>query len=235
MIDLNEVLTQIEADRLWRESELRRLERPIVFEMNIDHSIKIMETKPLILFLYAHFEGHAKLIFSIYADTLNGFNLKCKNIAFPLIASSLNSEFSALKNPEKKHHLFPDSYEPEFKELGRRIEFFQNIESILNQNLKLDVYKIVDTESNLKPKVLKKILFRLGFDPLEINDREYDDLQKLLKWRNNIAHGAQREGFTYNEYAKIKESIFSMLDRIKSVIIDYLDNRKYLRHSLIDI
>ena len=163
-VNLDSVLAEIERDLAWREDELRHFENRISSELNIGESEKTIETKPLVLFLYAHFEGHAKLMLTVYVNALNNCQLDCKKVAFPLIASNLHSEFGALKNPDKKNSFFPKEYEPMFKELGRRVEFFENLEQILTTSLKLNVDNIVDTESNLKPDVLKKIFFRFCYN-----------------------------------------------------------------------
>lgn len=229
MIDLNSVLTEIEEDLAWREDELRYFENRISSDLNIGEQEKTIETKPLILFLYAHFEGHAKLMFTVYVNALNNCNLNCRNVAFPLIASNLHSEFGALKNSSKKHHLFPKEYEPGFKELGRRVEFFEHLDEILTKSLELDVDNIVDTESNLKPEVLKKIFFRLGFNLENIDDRDFVKVQKLLHLRNNLAHGSRHEGISYNEYTDIKAITWKILREIKNLVVDYLSNNKFYR------
>ena len=229
MINLNEVLTEIEEDLAWREDELRHFENRISSDANIDIQKKTIETKPLVLFLYAHFEGHAKLMFTVYVNALNNCNISCKNVSFPLIASSLHSEFGALKNPDKKNPFFPKEYEPMFKELGRRVEFFENLEQILTTSLKLNVDNIVDTESNLKPDVLKKIFFRLGFDTENIDDRDFGKINRLLQLRNNFAHGSYFEGISYNEYEEIKTIVWKVLREIKNLVIDYISNNKFHR------
>lgn len=235
MIDLNSVLSEIEADLAWREAELRYFENPLSLDIDIDAEEKILETKPLILFLYAHFEGHAKLMLTVYVKTLNNCQLECKNLTFPLIASSLHSEFGALKNASKTHPLFPKTYEPNLKELGRRVEFFENLNEILSQKLELNIDNIVDTESNLKPIVLKKIFFRLGFDLTRIDDNDFSKIQRLLKLRNGIAHGSQMDGISFNEYKQIKDIIWKILREIKNLIIDYLSNEKFCRPNSLSL
>jgi|TARA_R110002020_G_scaffold115060_1_gene264684 hypothetical protein len=233
MTNVNEVLAEIEEDLAWREEELRYFENRISSDGNTDLEDRTIETKPLVLFLYAHFEGHAKLMFTVYVNALNSFNLNCKDVVFPLIASSLHSEFGALKNPDKKNPLFPKEHEPIFKELGRRVEFFENLEQILTTSLKLKVDNIVDTESNLKPDVLKKIFFRLGFDIVNIDDRDFSKINRLLQLRNNFAHGSRFEGISYNEYIEIKDIIWKVLREIKNLVIDYISNEKFQRqHNL---
>ena len=234
-VDLDSVLAEIEIDLAWREDELRHFENRISSELDISELEKTIETKPLVLFLYAHFEGHAKLMLTVYVNALNNCQLDCKKVVFPLIASNLHSEFGALKNPDKKHPLFPNEYEPGFKELGRRIEFFEHLDDILTKSLELDVDNIVDTESNLKPDVLKKIFFRLGFQVERINDNEFGKIHRLLQLRNNFAHGSRLEGISYREFEEIKDIIWIVLRKIKDLVIDYLSNSKFYRDNNISL
>lgn len=225
MVDLNSVLAEFEQDLSWREQELVFFENDLNATGN--ETIQKIKTKPLILLLYAHFEGHAKLMLLKYANEINALNLDCSKSVPNLVASSLDHIFGALKNPDKTHPLFKKEYDPDFKELCRRTEFIEVLNQVMDTKVSLKVDKIVDVESNLKPPVLKKIFFRLGFQHECISDKDLGNLDKLLAFRNNIAHGNKKEGMPISEYQLIRTSIFSLLSLIKSQVIHYLSNKKY--------
>lgn len=225
LINLDETLSEFEQDLSWRETELRFFENDL--NKTQDESLQMIKTKPLILLLYSHFEGHAKLMLTKCANQINSLDLDCSKTIPNLVASSLDSTFGALKNPDKKHPLFNKEYDPDFKELCRRTEFIEVIQNIMLTKVKLKVDKIVDVESNLKPPVLKKIFFRLGFDHTCISESDLSNLNKLLEFRNNIAHGSKKNGWTYAEYLEIKNSIQTLLKLIKNQIIGYLSLNKY--------
>ncbi|MBJ9957031.1 MAE_28990/MAE_18760 family HEPN-like nuclease [Acinetobacter courvalinii] len=226
MINLNETLSEFEQDLAWRETELRFFENDL--NKTMDKDLQKIKSKPLILLLYSHFEGHSKLMFTKCTNLINTLDLDCSKTIPNLVASSLDSTFGALKNPDKKHPLFTKEYDPDFKELCRRTEFIEVIQNIMATKVKLKVDKVVDVESNLKPLVLKKIFFRLGFDHTCIADNDLNNLTKLLEFRNNIAHGSRKSGWSSEEYIEIKNSIQILLKLIKQQIIGYLSSNKYL-------
>ncbi|MBJ9902070.1 MAE_28990/MAE_18760 family HEPN-like nuclease [Acinetobacter bereziniae] len=225
MIDLNSVLAEIEQDLSWRQDELAFFENDLTSTIKESH--QKLKTRPLILLLYAHFEGHAKLMLLKYANEINKLDLDCSRSIPNLVASTLDPIFGALKNPDKSHPLFKKEYDPDFKELCRRIEFLEVLNQIMTTKISLNVDKIVDVESNLKPPVLKKIFYRLGIQHDCISDSDLGNLAKLLGYRNNIAHGGKKDGMLIAEYYNIKTSISDLLYLIKAQIISHLSQKKY--------
>lgn len=225
MVDLNSVLAEIEQDLSWRQDELAFFENDLTATTNESH--QKLKTKPLILLLYAHFEGHAKLMLLKYASEINNLNLDCSGTVPNLVASTLDPIFGALKNPDKAHPIFKKEYDPDFKELCRRTEFLEVLNQIMTTKISLKVDKIVDVESNLKPPVLKKIFYRLGIQHDCISDRDLGNLATLLGYRNNIAHGSKKDGMPIVDYYKIKTSISSLLNLIKAQVISHLSQKKY--------
>jgi len=90
--------------------------------------------------------------------------------------------------------------------------------------------EVVDTESNLKPVVLRKILFRLGFQHNCFKKNE-GMISHLLERRNNVAHGAQKEGLSKEDYEEIEKATLEIMRQLKSLIVDALLNKSYLKKS----
>jgi RiboL-PSP-HEPN len=88
--------------------------------------------------------------------------------------------------------------------------------------------KLVDTESNLKPVVLQKILYRLGFphDQLKNIDGE---INQLLEYRNKIAHGESTSGISLGKYDDLRTASFKIMDEVKRLVFEALKERYYLR------
>ena len=97
-------------------------------------------------------------------------------------------------------------------------------------NVQLDTEKLSDTESNLKPSILRKILFRLGFDP-SLADDWSNDVDLLIGRRNNIAHGAERSGVSHKIYHEFKEVVIAVMNAITQAIFQSAANREYARQS----
>ncbi len=90
--------------------------------------------------------------------------------------------------------------------------------------------KYIDMESNLKPIVLRKNLFRLAL-PFNMFD-DYDGvLNRLLSQRNNIAHGALVAGIDKLDYQEIRSAVMKVIDELNKKIIEAILNRSYLRKS----
>ena len=88
--------------------------------------------------------------------------------------------------------------------------------------------EISDTQSNLKPEVLYKILFQLGFS-LDFFKDYQGEIQKLLNYRNNIAHGGHQEAIEKFPYDEIKSSIILIIEAIRELIRDSLYENRYLQ------
>lgn len=228
---LDTLLSQIEEDQMWREEELRFFENQLA---NIGNNLDEQKffSKALILLLYSVFEGHVKFIFECYVKEINNQNLLCRDVITELTASNLNKIFEEFKNTQripKNHPIFKKEHSKGFVELGRRIEFLDNLDQIMSSRICLDVSKIVDTESNLTKDVLLRILFRIGFDN-NILDEHIHAIGKLLEFRNAIAHGSRKNGWSYDEYIGIKKSIFDLIFLIRHSVITNFSERKFLRN-----
>lgn len=229
---LSDILTDIETDRVWRDEELNFFENQLSNQN--DSTNKKMLSKALILLLYSFFEGHVKFIFTSYIGAINRLNLNCSDVITPLVASNLYEIFGEFKsgNSNPKHKIFKHEHPKGFVELGKRIEFLENLENIMSQPIGLNIDKIVDTESNLSKKVLSKILFRIGFDISDFDEKQLGHIEKLLEYRNAIAHGSRKQGWTYSEYMEIKTSIFSVIQIIRTNVISYFSDEKFKKRLL---
>ena len=228
---LDTLLSQIEEDKMWREEELRFFENQLANIRDNSDKQKFF-SKALILLLYSIFEGHVKFIFECYVREINNQRLNCKDVITELTASNLNRIFEEFKNTQripKNHPIFKKEHSKGFVELGRRIEFLDNLDQIMSSPIYLDVSKIVDTESNLTKDVLLRILFRIGFDN-NILDTHIQAINKLLEFCNAIAHGSRKNGWSYDEYIDIKTNIFDLISLIRHSVITNFSGKKFLRN-----
>jgi hypothetical protein len=88
----------------------------------------------------------------------------------------------------------------------------------------------VDTESNLKPIVLRKNLYRLGFPHDGLESLE-GSISRLLNIRNEIAHGANNRGVNNKEYESLRKAAFYVMDTVKRYVMNALTSKEYLRAS----
>ena len=183
----------------------------------------------LVLILYAHFEGFCKFSLLSYVDAINQEEISCFKASPPIVAASLHEILKGLKNPESKSDLFRHAA-PDDRKLhsyARDLEFIEHAREIMRSVMRIPD-STVDTESNLKPVVLKKNLFRLGLEIDTLNDHE-GTIGKLLGLRNNIAHGASKNGIALEEYEKLRDSAFKVMSAVLHVVYDAFIGKAYIR------
>lgn len=162
-------IDEILADIDWRVSQLATLKSiPIRYSFSPEH--KELQIKYTIPAIYAIWEGFVKSSFIIYSNHLNTLAIGRTEIAMPLLTHQLDSECD-FNNP--------------------RINFDSKQKMVaLLDSLLTDIVTIkpsVPTESNVNFKVLNKILERFCID--KVSDDYERKLNKLLLFRNKIAHG----------------------------------------------
>jgi len=189
---------QLEAEREWREQEIRFLENTQRTIENEDDKKRIRRS--ILCLVYAHIEGFVQFSFSLYIDEINKKNLKCSQVKPVIAAATLHKEFLALHNKDKKSKIFNRSLpdDSHLHKLARQVEFVENIASINDHQVIIpDSY--VNTENNVGQQVLEKLLFQVGLEYEDLKDI-YSPLNRLLNMRNDISHGKRRAGIDDKEY-----------------------------------
>lgn len=225
MKDYDSITAELEAEWNWRITELKKLSNTY---NNIEDSNKFVIRKAQILLLYSHFEGFSKFAFLYYIEEINSNDLQIKHLNLTLRAASMHEVFKEYGNINKKGRYFCNNLpeDPKLKQYSRRCEFVDKFYNFLDEIARIPD-TIVDTESNLKPEVLNKILFQLGL-PIDRFKDFKGDIHKLLQYRNKIAHGSSTDGINSFPYDDILNSIIVIIDQIKTLIRDSLCNNKYL-------
>jgi hypothetical protein len=226
-MNLPELWAEIEDEQNWRQGEIRFLHNHLASITDIEEQDRFRRI--LILMLYAHFEGFCKFTFTLYLNAVNQERITCGEANYAIAAVSLNDLFFALRDPLRKCPEFrrdlPDDtalhrFARDREFLEQSVEFEKRIVAISE--------KVVDIESNLKPVVLRKILYRLGFRHDQFVSIE-GDIHFLLKHRNSIAHGESRDGVPLDRYNRIKDAAYKLMDEIKREVMSALQDKLYLR------
>jgi hypothetical protein len=226
-IDLADLRSEMESEREWREREMRQL-RNHVAAIASDDSRRVAR-KALVVMLYAHFEGTCKALLSMYVNRLNGLGLTVGTVQAAIGAASISDVMYALREPNRKcpefAKLLPD--DSTLHRFARDREFLEVAWKVAQRPVRIDVDDVVDTESNLKPVVLRKILYRMGLDPDTAKPWE-PAIHMLLNRRNDIAHGTAREGLEEVEYFKLEQAVTLVIDGVVATISDAVIRKKYL-------
>ena len=228
-MNLLDIYTQLEEELTWRFNEIRFL-RNQLSQFNNENE-KMIYRKSLIVMLYSHFEGFSKTAFLIYVNLINQEEIPRLNTNEFITTASLLEVFKAYDNTDKKCKIFKNALPDDTKlhQFARQVDLVMELNNLWREKVKIPE-SIVDVESNLKPVVLRKILFRLGF-PHNSFDAYEGMINRLLNLRNSIAHGAVKNGLDSKEYEDIESTTLTIMNELKKVIINALENRLYLNSS----
>lgn len=226
-MNLIDIRSQIEEEITWRSEEIRFLKNQLA-SVSSERKKKIYR-KSLLMMLYSHYEGFCKITFQIYIHQINNEKITRKEANDYIATASLSEVFQYYENQDLKNQFFKSKLPNDEKlhRYSRQVDFIKAVEDLWNQDLIIPE-EIVDTESNLKPVVLKKILFRLGFEYENVLEFE-GEVHRLLNFRNNIAHGSRKEGIDQKSYEDLEKITFSIMESIKKMVMIALTKKNYLR------
>lgn len=231
-VDLADVRAQIEVEREWREAELRFLRNRLAFIS--DEAKRKVYRKSLVVMLYAHFEGLCKAILLTYVESLNASGLLVEEANAAIAAASLSDVFQALRDPNSKCKVFKRDLPDDTKlhRFARDREFIDSFAALAGRSVTLDADALVDTESNLKPVVLRKILYRLGLEPTLVTPWT-GTIQQLLRRRNDVAHGTAKDGLDEQVYRELEQAVYAVVDDLVRVICEAISKQLYRRAPLV--
>lgn len=226
MDELERLAEDLEYALTWRQEELRAF-------LNAGGTVGRDEweeafRKMTIVAWYAHLEGFAKDAFQAYIDYLNRKDLKCREVDARLAASALSEEFEKMDNENYKSDLFQRNF-PDDSELHgqfRRAELLENIRNLFEQPVEIEKEKVVRTNSNLGPDVLRKLLFRTGL-PHDSFDEYRGDLFKLLNKRNDIAHGSRPGPMSEEEAEDLRSLCEAIMEDLRRLIYRAARKKRY--------
>lgn len=225
-IDLETIYAQLEEEYTWRIDEIRLLRNQLA---SMSQEEQKRYRKSLVTMLYSHFEGFCHTILSIYVDTLNSLSLRRGDLNINLAVSSLADIFRDYDNKERKSPYFTKVEDKSTHHFYRQVELVAGLDNFLNESAVIPSM-VVDTEQNIGPDVLKKILYKLGF-PHDVFDTYKADMLQLLNTRNAIAHGKMKSGVESKDYERIEKAAMNTMRGLITLIMDHLTNKKYKKST----
>ena len=140
--------------------------------------------------------------------------------------------FKDFENPDRKSSLFKNDL-PDDRTLhrfARQVELISNLKEIWKLNVQIPISDVVDTEANLKPPIMRKILYRLGL-PHGVFIENEGNIHLLLNYRNSVSHGALKDGLSERTYEEIQLATLESMSSLIKIITVALSDTKYLRVS----
>jgi hypothetical protein len=215
----------LDEDLAWRKVEISEL------LLLAKESEKVTIFKALILLLYAHWEGYLKRSSKLYIKYISEEKVKLSDLSYNFKAVALKEHVSRCIETKDK------------MTLANEIAFVSSFLKFENKKFKIDVRPdndfdntIIDTESNLKPKVFKNIIEILGLNYKKaLEAREHYINSHLLANRNAIGHGSKFNdaiqldfSLTLKDIEKLKAIVFSIIDSFREELLEYIYNKYYL-------
>lgn len=227
------ILEELEAELTWRESEIKFLKNLLIHLKSNEEEDAFR--KALVVMLYSHYEGFCTFAFQTYVLAINEEKLLRKQVNSSLAAASLNQEFSLFEAEEYKEERFKRVFRksvPDDKKLykfSKRVYLLEALDNFMDSEIEIPD-KVVNTESNLWPGVLKKLLYSLGL-PENTFAKHEEQIKQLVNTRNGISHGKDKEGIDEAEFEKLEKATSDISKTIIQLIQTSLSKREYLKEE----
>jgi len=189
---------RLATELVWRKKELSEM-KSLIEAKNVSEQRHKALVRSGVCILYSHWEGFIKLAANSYLEYVRLKDLTYQDLSSNFLALAMKEKLKDAKETNK-----PSLYIPV-------CEFFL---SELNQRCILPK-NAISTASNLSSEILKEITYILGIDFSIYSTKSPLIDTKLLKTRNEIAHG-EDSVFDRDEYLELHREVIGMLDLFRN-------------------
>jgi hypothetical protein len=214
--DLNDHLSE---DLAWRKKELSVLKGLIEtrsFEQNKRNAL----IRSGIALLYAHWEGYIKCAASAYLEFVSRQRqLRYYDLTYNFVAIAMKKKLDEASSTNQST-IHNEVIRFLFESMEQKIEIPRN--------------DVIKTGSNLSSSVLQQIVGLLGIDyqPYEMKQMLIDE--KLLKKRNQIAHGEYLD-VDIESYRELHNEVVDMMGLFRDQIENHAIQRLYTKSTNVDL
>jgi len=214
------------ADRL-RSNLAPRKQELSSMKLLIDRERRSRAYGPLLLraatpLLYAHLEGFVKFAANAYLEFVNFQSPKYADLIPSLAGLALRSRIAEAQQSEFSH--------------GGRTKLMEFVLGNFTDKAELPLGPLMGnpddkdavSTSNLKWKVLSDILGLLGLSTTTYETKKALLEEKLLKTRNEIAHGLPVK-ITVDDYEELHGMVIELLDYFHNDVVNAAVRQTYLR------
>jgi hypothetical protein len=208
--DLNETLA---TDIAWRKKQLSEIKKMIELK-NVSPQKHNVCIRSGICILYAHLEGFIKLAGNSYVEYIRIKRLRYRQLSSNFLALAMKEKLKQAKETNKASLYIPVC------------DFF-----LFQLDERCSLPKNPISTSNLSSEILKEITHTLGIDfSLDSTKSKLID-EKLLKTRNEIAHGEDSLTIDRKQYIELQTMVMEMLEEFRSRIENAASNEDFLLKS----
>ena len=174
--------------------------------------------------LYSYWESFIQKSFQLYIDYLNDQNLRFEFLSDDIVIFHMENTFKQFMD-------YPDKP-------GKKIAFYQSLKNHYSQDIQ-QIYRFVDTGSNVGFKVLNRLLKQFGLEPFPPHWGDYrypntnleESLNSFVRYRNSIAHGgdiSSEEKITQDVYTRYRKLVSNLMYEIHDRFMTALNEQTYL-------
>lgn len=215
----------LDAESSWRKKEISDL--MLVYQNNPCEVI----LKSIILLLYSHWEGFIKRGAKLYLKYIKESKVNVGDLCSNFKAIALKEIISSCFQTKESLTLHNEI------KLMEKLEF-EGLKYKVGIDVEIDQdNSIIDTDSNLTPKIFKNILKVIGLEYRPEYEAKQSHLNaNFIGRRNTIAHGSKienDESFTLDlsTITNLRILVFTILEIIQEEIIDHARYRFYLSEN----
>lgn len=168
--------------------------------------------KYVIVAIYAIFEGFIVKSFQLYIKAINRLSLTRYDLDKNIVKHCLDMNFCLFR--QRVHD-------------NAKLKLVSHLEGFYSKE-HIEIPLKIDTGSNVNFKTINTLLNTYGLKSIECKRIE-DSLNKLLKYRNSIAHGEiglQVDDEIIHEFI---DSIVNCMDIVRDILIKGFNNNMFLR------
>lgn len=201
-------LEHISQELDWRESELGSF-KVLLSRKDISATQKEVLLRASWAMLYAHYEGFAKTVLTIFFDAASKSPATCESLPLQTKLFALDKVLRASRSLPNKDYL-------------------SEIETFTTKHYKSKPnFPDVDTQSNLWPSVLQELLnfADIRIDSLSVHEVK---LKTLVSRRNNIAHGNQELIGGVEYYSTFEAAVYDVMYELAFRVDERLGSPPYL-------
>jgi hypothetical protein len=199
----------LSADLAWRRVEMQSLRSQVRAARGATQDALLRAGLAL---LYAHWEGYCKHSLTLYLKFVARRKLKLRELRPGFAALAVDSAI------RKQGGL---------SEARRRMSTVTILMDRLDERLYIPS-KEVNTQSNLSSEVCSELLETLGLDFAPFSTKAHLIDYKLLRARNEIAHG-RWSPVDLEAYEELHSEVLVMLQTVRNLVTAAADNGEYRR------
>ncbi|MFQ2345999.1 MAE_28990/MAE_18760 family HEPN-like nuclease [Aeromonas dhakensis] len=210
-----ELEEKLDEDLVWRKREFTTLKLMITPSRKHEKQVLL---RSAIALLYSHWEGHIKFCAQAYICYLNSLGLSYHTMTDNFLQLSLGEKFGTGFS---------------IKKFSSQRDVFEYIKKEQKESFSINADIVIDTQSNLKYEVIFNILEQLGLNSSAFELKENFINSRLLKCRNQIAHGDRCNQQELEEtYEELENELLGMIMIFHNMIRNAVVNKEYLKKPL---